>query len=34
MTAVFFDIEMANYMLWKERLLIKFKTLGIGGATI
>ena len=29
--AVFFDIEKAYDMLWKEGLLIKLKTLGIGG---
>jgi len=29
--AVFFDVEKAYDMLWKEGLLIKLKSLGIGG---
>lgn len=31
--AVFFDVEKAYDMLWKEGLLIKLKSLGIGGRT-
>lgn len=29
--AVFFDVETAYDMLWKEGLLIKLETMGIGG---
>lgn len=28
---MFFDIEKANYMIWKDGLLIKLNKMGIGG---
>ncbi len=34
LVAVFFDIEKAYYMMWKEGLLIKLDKIGIGGKLI